>query len=97
MTKGLDYSCNVSGISIRAFLSDLAGRFTWSNETQKIIVERALQIATHSPDIALSDPQKELLCIIHQIALEELGLSEVARPEQGKAGPQTPGELVDPR
>ena len=91
MANGPDYSCNVSGISIRAFLSDLAGRFTWSQEIQKIIVERALQIATRSTDIALSDPQKELLCLVHKIALEELGLTEAVRPPDGQAeaGPQT--------
>lgn len=73
MTTYPNHSVN---ISIRRFVSQIAGRFTPAGDMQERIVERSLQILMDKPEIDLTDPLREIFPVVRQVAVESLALSE---------------------
>lgn len=71
MNAALNYSPRTD---IRALLTDIAERFTPSGSARSEIVERSLLIIMDKPELDLSDPVRELLPVVREVALEHLDL-----------------------
>ncbi|TBN14898.1 hypothetical protein EYC79_07740 [Agrobacterium cavarae] len=63
-------------VSIRAVVAELAARFTLVESAKSGIVERSLQIIMNSPEIDLTDPVRELLPVVRQVALDQFKLDD---------------------
>lgn len=62
-------------ISMRRFITQIAGRFTPAGDMQERIVELSLQILMDKPEIDLTDPLKEIFPVVRQVAVESFALS----------------------
>lgn len=62
-------------LSIRKFVTEIAGRFIPAGPAQERIVERSLRILMDKAEIDLTDPLGEIVPVVRQVAVESFALN----------------------